>query len=260
MQKKFGVGGMSCAACALGIEKGVARVEGVTAVSVSLMDRSMTVTFDAPATEEAIAAAVVSLGYTVFPYGKEREGLSESAKLLRRFLVSLAFLLPLMWFSMGGMIGLPQPAKSISYIIQCLLSLFIIVVNRRFFSSGARALIKRVPNMDTLVALASTVAFLYSVAVTVMTLFGREGMVFYESSAMVLTLVTLGKFLEEKSKGRTGREIEALVRMIPTDCRVMRDGEEFTLPREEVAVGDIVVLRQGDRVPVDGVITVTATL
>ena len=254
MQKKFGVGGMSCAACALGIEKGVARLEGVTAVSVSLMDRSMTVTFDAPATEEAVTAAVVSLGYTVFPYGKEREGLSESAKLLRRFLISLAFLLPLMWFSMGGMIGLPQPPKTISYLIQWILSLAIIVVNRRFFSSGARALVKRVPNMDTLVALASTVAFLYSVAVTVMTLFGREGMVFYESSAMVLTLVTLGKFLEEKSKGRTGREIEALVRMIPTDCRVMRDGEELTLPREEVAVGDIVVLRQGDRVPVDGVI------
>ncbi len=246
---------MSCAACALGIEKGVSRVEGVTAVSVSLMDRSMTVTFALPATEEAVTAAVVSLGYTVFPYGKEAEGASESAKLLRRFLISLAFLLPLMWFSMGGMIGLPQPTKWISYLIQWLLSLAIIVVNRRFFSSGARALIKRVPNMDTLVALASTAAFLYSVAVTVMTFFGGSGMVFYESSAMVLTLVTLGKYLEEKSKGRTGREIESLVRMLPTDCRVMRDGEEVTLPRDEVAVGDIVVLRQGDRVPVDGVIT-----
>ncbi len=255
MTKKFGVGGMSCAACALGIEKGVSRIEGVTAVSVSLMDRSMTVTFALPATEEAVTAAVVSLGYTVFPYGKQAEGASESAKLLRRFLISLAFLLPLMWFSMGGMIGLPQPPKWISYLIQWILSLAIIVVNRRFFSSGARALIKRVPNMDTLVALASAVSFLYSVAVTVMTIFGGSGMVFYESSAMVLTLVTLGKYLEEKSKGRTGREIEALVRMIPTDCRVMRAGEEVTLSREEVIVGDIVVLRQGDRVPVDGVIT-----
>ena len=235
MKKKYGVGGMSCAACALGIEKGVSRIEGVTEVSVSLMDKSMTLSFDAPATEEEVFAAVTSLGYTVYPYGRE-EDRSESGRMLRRFLISLVFLLPLMWFSMGGMIGLPQPAKAISYVIQWALSLGVIVVNRRFFLNGARALVRRVPNMDTLVALASTVAFCYSMAVTVMTFFGREGMVFYESSAMVLTLVTLGKFLEEKSKGRTGREIEALVRMMPASCRVKREGEEVTIPREEVAV------------------------
>ncbi len=255
MKKKFGVGGMSCAACALGIEKNVSRVEGVTEVSVSLLDKSMTVTFDAPATEEAIFFAVTSLGYTVFSYGKEEQKSKESAALKGRFLLSLIFLLPLMWFSMGGMVGLPQPPQTISYVIQWMLSLAVIVINRRFFSSGARALVKRVPNMDTLVALASTVAFSYSVAVTVLTFFGRGGMVFYEASAMVLTLVTLGKFLEEKSKARTGREVETLVKMMPSEVRVRRDGEEVSIPREEVVVGDEVVLRQGDRVPVDGAVT-----
>ena len=255
MKKKFGVGGMSCAACALGIEKNVSRVEGVTEVSVSLLDKSMTVTFDAPATEEAIFFAVTSLGYTAFSYGKEEQKSKESAVLKGRFLLSLIFLLPLMWFSMGGMVGLPQPPQTISYVIQWMLSLAVIVINRRFFSSGARALVKRVPNMDTLVALASTVAFLYSVAVTVLTFFGRGGMVFYEASAMVLTLVTLGKFLEEKSKARTGREVETLVKMMPSEVRVRRDGEEVSIPREEVVVGDEVVLRQGDRVPVDGAVT-----
>ena len=254
MKKKFGVGGMSCAACALGIEKNVSRVEGVEEVTVSLLDKSMTVTFSEPATEEAILSAVTSLGYTVFSYGEEGQKNRESKVLLRRFLLSLIFLLPLLWFSMGGMIGFPQPPKTVSYVVQWVLSLTVIVINRRFFSSGARALVKKVSNMDTLVALASTVAFLYSVAVTVLTFFGRGGMVFYEASAMVLTLVTLGKFLEEKSKARTGREVESLVRLIPQVVRVKREGEEALLSREEVVVGDTVVLRQGDRVPVDGVV------
>ena len=254
MKKKFGVGGMSCAACALGIEKNVSRVEGVEEVTVSLLDKSMTVTFSEPATEDAILSAVTSLGYTVFSYGEEGQKSRESKVLLRRFLLSLIFLLPLLWFSMGGMIGLPQPPKTVSYVVQWVLSLTVIVINRRFFSSGARALVKKVSNMDTLVALASTVAFLYSVAVTVLTFFGRGGMVFYEASAMVLTLVTLGKFLEEKSKARTGREVESLVRLIPQVVRVKREGEEVLLSREEVVVGDTVVLRQGDRVPVDGVV------
>ena len=254
MEKKFGVGGMSCAACALGIEKNVSRVEGVSEVTVSLLDKSMTVTFSEPATEEAVLSAVTSLGYTVFSYGEEGQKSKESKVLLRRFLLSLIFLLPLLWFSMGGMIGLPQPPKTVSYVVQWVLSLTVIVINRRFFSSGARALVKKVSNMDTLVALASTVAFLYSVAVTVLTFFGRGGMVFYEASAMVLTLVTLGKFLEEKSKARTGREVESLVRLIPQVVRVKREGEEVLLSREEVVVGATVVLRQGDRVPVDGVV------
>ena len=254
MKKKFGVGGMSCAACALGIEKNVSHVEGVEEVTVSLLDKSMTVTFSEPAAEDAILSAVTSLGYTVFSYGEEGQKSRESKVLLRRFLLSLIFLLPLLWFSMGGMIGLPQPPKTVSYVVQWVLSLTVIVINRRFFSSGARAFVKKVSNMDTLVALASTVAFLYSVAVTVLTFFGRGGMVFYEASAMVLTLVTLGKFLEEKSKARTGREVESLVRLIPQAVRVKREGEEVLLSREEVVVGDTVVLRQGDRVPVDGVV------
>ncbi len=251
MDKKYGVGGMSCAACALGIEKNVSRLEGVTAVAVSLVDKSMTVSFDAPATEQAVFDAVTSLGYTVFPYGQKQED-GEQKALLKRFLLSLIFLLPLLWFSMGGMVGLPQPPRTVSYVVQWMLSLAVIVLNRRFFSSGARALVKRVPNMDTLVALASSVSFLYSVAVTVLSFFGKGGMVFFEASAMVLTLVTLGKFLEEKSKTRTGREVETLVKMMPTSVRVLKDGQERVVAREDVLVNDLVILRVGDRVPVDG--------
>ena len=254
MKKKYQVGGMSCAACSLGIEKRVSAIEGVESVTVSLLEKSMTVTFSDPALEGAILSAVTDLGYEVRPDGERGAGASDAEKLKRRFFFSLIFLIPLLWFSMGGMIGLPQPQALISYVIQWVLSLAVIVVNRRFFSSGVRALVKGVPNMDTLVAIASTVAFTYSVVVTAITIFGGSGTVFFEASAMVLTLVTLGKLLEEKSKSRTGREVEALVRMIPTTVRVRREGEERVIPREEVAVGETVILRQGDRVPVDGVV------
>jgi len=256
MKKKYGVGGMSCAACALGIEKSVSRIDGVESVSVSLAGNSMTVTFADLSLEKAIFDAVTSLGYTVYPYGAARDGTPESTRLLRRFLYSLAFLLPLLWFSMGEMIGLPVPSAAISLAVQFVLSAAIVGVNRRFFTGGARALFKGVPNMDTLVALASSVAFLYSLVLTVLFYAGGDMRhVFYESAAMVPTLVTLGKFLEEKSKGRTGREIERLVKMMPTSVVLLLDGKEIVLSAEEVAVGDLVVLRQGDRVPVDGVVT-----
>ena len=257
MKRKYGVGGMSCAACALGIERSVSRIEGVESVSVSLAGSSMTVSFVPPATEQAIFAAVTSLGYSVYPYGETHDVTPESARLLRRFLFSLGFLLPLMWFSMGGMIGLPQPPLALSLSLQFVLSAAILVVGRRFFTSGVRALVHRVPNMDTLVSLASAASFLYSVVLSVLYFAGGAAPhhVFFESAAMVPTLVTLGKFLEEKGKHRTGREIERLIKMLPTDVSVLRDGREVVLPAEEVRVGDLVLLRQGDRVPVDGVVT-----
>lgn len=254
MKKKYAVGGMTCSACSLGIEKNVSKVEGVTEVSVSLMDKSMTVSFGEPASEESIFRAVTDLGYTVGPYGAEEAPASNPLR--RRFFLSLVFLIPLLWFSMGEMISLPQPPMWISFSIQCLLASVIIVINRRFFTSGARALVKRVPNMDTLVALATSVAFLYSFVVMILHFAGGPTHhVFYESSAMVLTLVTLGKFLEEKSKGRTGREIEKLAKMMPATVRVLREGREISLALSEVQVGETVVVRQGDRVPVDGVVT-----
>ena len=253
MKKKFGIGGMSCAACSLGIEKSVSKIDGVSMVSVSLTDKSMSVTMDDPSREALIVRTVLSLGYTVYPYGEERNEPSEATKLKRRFLFSLIFLLPLLWLTMGAMIRLPQPSRTLSLSFQLALSAALIAVNRRFFIGGARALAKGVPNMDTLVALASSVAFLYSLVVTILFYAkGVEHQVFYESSSMVLTLVTLGKFLEEKSKGKTGREIENLIKMMPETARVMRDGTEVTLSVSELREGEIVIVKQGDRVPVDG--------
>ena len=243
---------MSCSACALGIEKCAKKVEGVTSVSVSLMDKSMTLVFDgAEKTERAVIKGVTSLGYGVFSYAKEG-GTRDADRLRKRFFLSLIFLLPLMYFSMGGMFSAPLPATWISLTVQMVLAAIIIGLNHRFFTSGARALIKGVPNMDTLVALASSVAYVYSVVITVMVYTGGAGSVFYESSVMVLTLVTLGKYLEERGKARTGRALESLLRLMPETARVLRDGEERECAAEDLAINDLIVLRQGDRAPVDG--------
>ncbi len=255
MKKKFGVGGMTCSACSLGIEKRVSRIDGVREVSVSLMDKSMTVTFNDDLPESEILSAVTDLGYSVYAYGEQDRLAPEATALRNRFLFSLAFLLPLLYFSMGGMIRLPEPSRRVSFLVQWVLSAVIIGVNHRFFTAGTRALVKGVPNMDTLVALASSVAFLYSSVITVTCFAGMAAHhVFFEASAMVLTLVTLGKYLEEKSKSRTGREIEKLVKMIPETVRVMREDKEVIVPASEIAVGDVISVRQGDRLPVDGVV------
>ena len=245
---------MSCSACALGIEKCAAKVEGVEAVSVSLMDKSMRLSFSGEeAVEREVIRRIEALGYSVSEERKEGAS-AESAKLLKRFLFSLIFLLPLMYFSMGEMFSFPLPATWVSLTAEMILAAVIIGLNHKFFTGGVRALFKGVPNMDTLVALASSVAYVYSVVITVMTYLGGSGTVFFEASVMVLTLVTLGKFLEEKSKGRTGREIEKLMRLMPAKARILREGNETEVALEEIVVGDSVVLRQGDRVPVDGVI------
>ncbi|MCR4726376.1 MAG: cadmium-translocating P-type ATPase [Clostridia bacterium] len=254
MKKTYGVGGMTCSACSLGIEKCVGKIEGVESVAVSLLDKSMTVTFSGgDEKEKEIFAAVRALGYSVYPYGEAKNGSSEAAALKRRFFFSLAFLIPLLYFSMGKMLSLPEPPAVVSFSVQCLLALAVSFVGRKFYFGGIRALIKGVPNMDTLVSLASFASLCYSVVVTVLTFAGKGGyMVFYESSAMVLTLVTLGKFLEEKSKARTGSEIEKLMKMMPETVCVRIGEEEKTVSLSEVQAGDEIVLRVGDRVPVDG--------
>lgn len=247
---------MTCSACSAGIEKRVGKIEGVEEVSVSLTDRSMTVSFSGEEEKETeIFAAVRDLGYSVFPYG-EAPKFSEARNLKRRFFLSLAFLIPLLYFSMGKMLSFPQPVAAISFSVQLVLALAVSVIGRAFYSRGVRALLKGVPNMDSLVALASFSSLCYSVVVTILTFAGKSGyMVFYESSAMVLTLVTLGKFLEEKSKARTGGEIEKLVRLMPQTACVREGEEEKTVPVASVDAGKEVVLRTGDRVPVDGVIS-----
>lgn len=255
MEKKFSVSGMTCSACSAGIEKTLQRLEGVQDASVSLMGKSMTVVFDPSVIkEDTIIAAVEKLGYGVSPFGAAEKD-DAALKLRGRFLVSLIFLLPLMYFSMGGMIGLVVPEMKVNYVIQAALSLIIIGINFKFYTSGVRAVINRSPNMDTLVAMGSFSALAYSIVITIMLFAGSilsDSHAFYEASAMVVTLVTLGKWLEEISKRKTGAEIEKLSSLIPKTASVIRDGREQTVLTGELEEGDIVILRTGDYSPVDG--------
>ncbi len=258
MKEKFSVTGMSCAACSAGIERTLNRLKGIDKAEVSLMGGSMTVEYDETlVTREEIISTVVDLGYGASPY---RENTFEKEKpqpnlLKRRFFFSLIFLLPLMYFSMGGMVGLPQPSAYVSVSIQMALALAVIAVDFKFFTSGTKALIKRVPNMDTLVAMGSGVSFSYSFVFTILLYLGKvpaHTHMFYESAAMILTLVTLGKWLEEKSKRKTGEEIEKLIKLMPATVTVVREGVEEKIAFSELSVGDILIVKQGEYVPVDG--------
>lgn len=258
MKEKFTVRGMSCAACSAGIERVVRKLKGVNIADVSLMGECMTVEYDETLVKkEDIFSAVTELGYGISDY--EENALQarkpEPNKLKKRFFLSLAFLLPLMYFSMGGMIGLPQPSEKVSVTLQMLFALAVIVIDFKFFTSGTKALVKGAPNMDTLVAMGSGVSFLYSLVFTVLLYLGKlDGHfhMFYESAAMILALVTLGKWLEEKSKRKTGDEIEKLIKLMPSTVTVERNGLQTKLAFSELSVGDILVVKQGEYVPVDG--------
>ncbi len=258
MKEKFSVTGMSCSACSAGIERTVNRLEGIIKADVSLMGESMLVEYDADRiTRKEIIEAVEGLGYgaALFDESALQREKPHPHALKRRFFLSLLFLLPLMYFSMGGMVGLPQPNAKISATVQMTLALAVIVVDFKFFTSGAKALVKRVPNMDTLVALGSGVSFVYSAVYTVLLYTGRVGEhthLFYESAAMILALVTLGKWLEEKSKRKTGEEIEKLIKLMPNVVTVQRGEEEESVAFSQLSVGDILIVKQGEYVPVDG--------
>ena len=218
MKEKFSVTGMSCSACSAGIERTLNRLDGVKKAEVSLMGESMLVEYDeALLSREKIIQAVKELGYGAELYN-ERKILEQKPQpdlLKKRFLLSLIFLIPLLYFSMGSILWfLPQPPKMVSISIQMGLALAVIVINFKFFTNGAKALVKRVPNMDTLVALGAGTAYIYSVVYSILIYCNKASHgthLFFESAAMVLALVTLGKWLEEKSKRKTGQEIEKLL-------------------------------------------------
>ena len=260
MKKKFSVTGMMCASCAAGIERTVKKLDGVESCAVSLMGESMDVVFDAErVSPEAIKAAVNALGYRAYDFGKVPEKKKFVLTLFVRFLISLVLLVPLMYFTMGGMIGIPVPSGWLNYGFQLGLTTVILAVNYRFFTSGVRALFKGVPNMDTLITLGAATSYLYSLVMLILHETGvahAEGELhlFFESAAMIVTLVCLGKFLEDKSKKRTGRELEKLTRLAPETVRVERDGTESEIPMSEVEAGDTVIVKQGERVAADGVV------
>lgn len=258
MKEKFSVTGMSCAACSAGIERTLKKLNGVINAEVSLMGESMQVEYDErTVSRDEIIGAVVGLGYGVkeFEENPLKVAQAQPQKLKKRFFFSLFFLLPLMYFSMGGMIGLPQPIAKVSVVLQMLLAVAVIVIDFKFFTSGTKALLKRVPNMDTLVAMGSAISFLYSFVYTILLLANKvDGHIhlFYESAAMILALVTLGKWLEEKSKRKTGDEIEKLITLMPNIVTVERNGAQEKLPFADLSVGDILVVKQGEYIPVDG--------
>ena len=258
MKEKFSISGMSCAACSAGIERTVNRMDGVISAEVSLMGECMNVEYDeTQLSSREIIQAVVSLGYGAKPYEENsiKQSQAQDGVLKRRFFLSLIFLLPLMYFSMGGMIGLPQPNVKISVTIQMLFALAVIIVDFKFFTSGTKALLKRVPNMDTLVALGSAISFFYSLVYTILLYCDQVSAhthMFYESAAMILTLVTLGKWLEEKSKRKTGEEIEKLIKLMPNVVTVLREEREEKIAFSDIVKGDILIVKQGEYVPVDG--------
>ena len=272
MNNTYSVSGMTCSACSSGIERVVGKMEGVNKVEVSLMGKCMTVDFDEnTVSEQAIFEAVKSLGYGIYHEGEQPKGkeVAQDKRLFVRFIISLCILIPLLYVSMGHMVSFPlgalSPERNPQWFAfyQCILTAAVIGVNFRFFTSGVKALIKKVPNMDTLVALGAGVSFLYSFVMMIL-IFVRAGEdvahgyamnLYFESAATILTLVTVGKWLEEKSKRRTGSEIEKLLRLAPDKVTKEVDGKLIEVPVSQVAVGDILVVRQGEYIPVDGVIT-----
>ena len=273
--EKFSVTGMTCAACSAHVEKAVAAVPEVKSVSVSLLTNSMAVEYRGPAAAEKVCAAVARAGYGAAPAAAEkrtadpgRDALEdrETPRIRRRLFVSLGILLPLLYLSMGHVMGgWPLPAGLAGQpvavgIWELLLTALVLVVNQRFFISGFQSLVHGGPNMDTLVALGSGAAFVYSTAV-LLRMPGAEKPaellhgLYFESAAMILTLITVGKLLEARSRGKTTNAIRSLMDLAPKTARVLRDGAEVTVPAAEVRPGDVFVVRPGESIPVDGQVT-----
>jgi Cu2+-exporting ATPase len=276
--EKFQITGMTCAACSAHVEKAAAGVAGVDKVSVSLLMNTMTVEYDTPATPQAICAAVEAAGYGADAAGQQaagadnREGAledKETPRIRRRLIASVCLLLPLMYVSMGALMWgwyLPEAFAGNPWAIalyQLLLTGFVMVINQRFFISGFQSLLHRAPNMDTLVALGSGAAFVYSTAVMFRmgTAMGEGNVemavhclhdMYFESAAMILTLITVGKMLEAYSKGKTTNAIKSLMDLAPKTAHVIRDGVETTIPAQEVQEGDIFLVKPGESIPVDG--------
>lgn len=292
--EKYNVTGMTCAACQANVTRCVSKLPGVSEVNVSLLANNMTVSYDETAvTESDIVQAVSKIGYGASPveqadaqgtsrgksgFSKEWQDrqdrtLQNQKAMKTRLVSSIIILIPLMYIAMGHMMGLPVPGifvgtenTLISALTQLLLTIPVLFINRHFFQTGFKALIMRAPNMDSLVAVGSSAAFIYGIFAIYRLAagFGHNDMelvhhyahqLYFESAAMILTLVTVGKYLEARSKSKTSDALGKLVDLAPKTAVIVRDGEEVTVPAEQVMAGDIVVIRPGMSIPVDGVIT-----
>lgn len=284
MKKKFDVQGMTCSACSSHVEKAVSKLDGVKSCAVSLMTNTMLVDYDdSSITADGIIDAVKKSGYGAIISDNEKSADSikkserkspifkaEENALLARVIASIVFMLVLMYVSMGHMIGLPLPsflsgtANAVSFaLVQLLLTLPVLYINRSYFIGGTKALIKRAPNMDTLIAIGSGASLIYGiVALFIMSYRLGAGdlngvteyyhQLYFESAVMILALVTLGKYLEGKSKRKTGEAINKLIDMSPKTANVIRDGIEMVIPSENLVLGDIVAVRPGEAISADG--------
>ena len=276
--EQYTVTGMSCAACSARVEKAVKAVPGVTSCSVSLLTNSMGV--EGTASASAIVKAVQEAGYGASPKDAAAETPSaeldaladhETPRLKKRLIASLVFLAVLMYFSMGHMMwGWPLPhwfdGNHIAMgLVQLLLAGIVMVINQKFFISGFKGLLHRAPNMDTLVALGSSASFLWSTyalfAMTRAQVDGNDALVmhymmelYFESAAMILTLITVGKMLEARSKGKTTDALKSLMKLAPQTATLLREGAEVTVPIAQVKKGDLFVVRPGENIPVDGLV------
>ena len=276
--EQYTVTGMSCAACSARVEKAVKAVPGVTSCSVSLLTNSMGV--EGTASASAIVKAVQEAGYGASPKAAAAETPSaeldaladhETPRLKKRLIASLVFLAVLMYFSMGHMMwGWPLPhwfdGNHVAMgLVQLLLAGIVMVINQKFFISGFKGLLHRAPNMDTLVALGSSASFLWSTyalfAMTRAQVDGNDALVmhymmelYFESAAMILTLITVGKMLEARSKGKTTDALKSLMKLAPQTATLLREGAEVTVPIAQVKKGDLFVVRPGENIPVDGLV------
>ena len=272
----FDVKGMTCAACSAHVEKSVRKLEGVSDVSVSLLTNSMEVQFDpAAVTPDAICRAVASGGYSASPRGEaaaktaqqaQRPDHSEELKAMRnRLIASFALLILLMYVAMGHMLHLPMPSAlhrpMFNGLIQLLIVIPAIVINRNYFINGFKALFHLAPNMNSLICVGATAGLGYSLAVLLgvaLKLDAGQSVAmadyYFDASVMIPTLISVGKYLEAKAKGRTSEAISRLVDLAPRKANVIRDGVEVEIDASQLAVGDVVIVREGQTVPTDGVI------
>lgn len=284
MNQKFNVIGMTCSACSARVDKGVRKTPGVRDVNVNLLTNSMTVDYDESATnDDQIIRAVVDAGYNASPYMRGAEAGAKNKSeanpmedqmrnMKMRLIVSFVFLVPLLYLAMGRMLGLPLPLPLTGMenavntaFLQLLLTTPIVYVNRRYYQNGFKTLVHGAPNMDSLIAIGSAAAVVYGIFAIFQIGYGlghnlpelvhQYSMdLYFESAGTILTLITLGKFLETRSKGKTSEAIRKLMDLAPKTATVLRDGQEKEIPVGDVAVGDMVLVRPGQSIPVDGVI------
>ena len=246
--KNFNITGMTCSACSAHVEKAVKKVQGVTDVSVSLLTNSMAV--EGTFSDEDIISAVVNAGYGASLKGAEKAEKTESelSVLKKRLVLSVILLIPLMYLSMGHMLGLYVPFKHLtSGIFQLVISLAVMIINGKFFVNGFKSILNKAPNMDTLVALGSGASFVYSLF-----MINMHHELYFESAAMIVTLITVGKLLESYSKGKTTNALKELMSLAPKTATVIRDGKELIISVDKVKKEDIFIIKPGESIPVDG--------